>query len=261
MVRTAGLCRGRWCGTYAWRYRPHNVNPPNKPLLAPRWRACCDRRGGLGECLTSTEANRLSPRSARARLRAREYPAAPRRGRSSAISRCMAWQAFAFGYWFQTNGAPDASDIAVRGNRTPTLRPSLAIGAACVFAATFNASDPLQFSDFPLQNGHVLAQLACNARAQPWRSQAFRQRSFTRLRISRLSAISWSRSCVVILPWCAAAIASSSTTMHSAVFLADLSRCINSSKVIAAFTGTREAFYRPVGDYHRANAKIVIQLD
>src|SRR6185295_13585632 len=64
------------------------------------------------------------------------------------------------------NGAPDASDITVRGNRTPPLRPSLAIGAACVFAATFNASDLLQFSDFPLENGHLLAQLACYARAQ-----------------------------------------------------------------------------------------------
>jgi hypothetical protein len=58
----------------------------------------------------------------------------------------------------------------------------------------------------------------------------------------------------------AAAIASSSTTMYSGVFLAALSLCINSSKVIAAFAGIREAFYRPVGDYHRANAKIVIQL-
>ena len=73
---------------------------------------------------------------------------------------------FAFGYWFQTNGAPDASDITVRGNRTSPLRPLLAIGAACVFAATFNASDPLQFSDFPFENGHLLAQLARNARAQ-----------------------------------------------------------------------------------------------
>jgi hypothetical protein len=48
--------------------------------------------------------------------------------------------------------------------------------------------------------------------------------------------------------------------MYSGVFLAALSLCINSSKVIAAFAGIREAFYRPVGDYHRANAKIVIQL-
>ena len=29
---------------------------------------------------------------------------------------------FAFSYWFQTNGAPDASDITVRGNRTPTRK-------------------------------------------------------------------------------------------------------------------------------------------
>jgi hypothetical protein len=67
--------------------------------------------------------------------------------------------------WFlvPNNGAPDASDNTVRGNRTPTLTPSLAIGGACVFAATFNASDPLQFSDFPLENGDMLAQLARNS--------------------------------------------------------------------------------------------------
>ena len=35
---------------------------------------------------------------------------------------------FAFGAGSKQNGAPDASDITVRGNRTPTLRPSLAIG-------------------------------------------------------------------------------------------------------------------------------------
>jgi hypothetical protein len=73
---------------------------------------------------------------------------------------------FAFGYWFQTNGAPDASDITVRGNRTPTLRPSLAIGAACGFAAHSMRQTRSNSAISGLENGNMLAQLARNDRAQ-----------------------------------------------------------------------------------------------